>query len=65
MIGPARRPLTLYVVVVQVVPGALFDDARQYHATLARLGALHRSGADVVIVPSHCQETFERLQAGA
>jgi glyoxylase-like metal-dependent hydrolase (beta-lactamase superfamily II) len=44
------------------VTSLLFDDARQYHATLGRLAELHRRDAGVVIVPSHCQATFEGLQ---
>jgi glyoxylase-like metal-dependent hydrolase (beta-lactamase superfamily II) len=43
------------------VTGLLFDDTRQYHATLDRLAELHRREPAVTIVPSHCQQTFERL----
>lgn len=39
----------------------LFDDTGQYHATLDRLAELHRREPAVTIVPSHCQQTFERL----
>jgi len=44
------------------VTGLLFDDTRQYHATLDRLASLHQRATGVVIVPSHCQKTFEQLQ---
>jgi glyoxylase-like metal-dependent hydrolase (beta-lactamase superfamily II) len=44
------------------VTALLFDDTRQYHATLGRLAELHRREAGVVIVPSHCQATFEGLR---
>jgi glyoxylase-like metal-dependent hydrolase (beta-lactamase superfamily II) len=44
------------------ITGLLFDDTRQYHRTLDRLAELHRRAPDVVIVPSHCQQTFESLR---
>jgi glyoxylase-like metal-dependent hydrolase (beta-lactamase superfamily II) len=39
----------------------LFHDARAYHATLGRLGALHRDRPDLVLVPSHCERTLAQL----
>ncbi len=41
----------------------LFDDARRYHATLESLAALHRREPEIVIVPSHCEQTFRTLHA--
>lgn len=41
----------------------LFDDTRQYHATLDRLADLHQRAPSVHIVPSHCEETFGNLPA--
>ena len=42
----------------------LFDDTRQYHHTLARLGELHRRAPEIAIVPSHCEQTFAALRLG-
>lgn len=41
----------------------LFDDSRRYYETLARLGALSKREPELVIVPSHCEQTFTRLRA--
>jgi glyoxylase-like metal-dependent hydrolase (beta-lactamase superfamily II) len=41
----------------------LFDDSRRYYDTIARLEVLSRREPELVIVPSHCEQTFRRLRA--
>jgi glyoxylase-like metal-dependent hydrolase (beta-lactamase superfamily II) len=39
----------------------VFSDRHQYRSTLVDLHTLHQANADLVIVPSHCQEMYEKI----
>jgi glyoxylase-like metal-dependent hydrolase (beta-lactamase superfamily II) len=41
----------------------LFDDARRYYETIARLEVLSTREPELVIVPSHCEQTFATLRS--
>jgi glyoxylase-like metal-dependent hydrolase (beta-lactamase superfamily II) len=41
----------------------LFDDPHAYHSTFDALRQLHRSSSELLIVPSHCQQTLSNLMA--